>query len=72
VNLQSQYDLARPEKLFGAKIRAEVEAAALGRTTLSFGLFEITLDGEKIANPVKDSASFGSASNLSAHDINKR
>jgi addiction module HigA family antidote len=27
LNLQSQYDLARTEKLFGAKIRAEVEAA---------------------------------------------
>lgn len=27
LNLQSQYDLARTEKLFGAKIRAEVEVA---------------------------------------------
>src|SRR5271156_6348957 len=27
LNLQSQYDLARAEKLFGAKIKAEVEAA---------------------------------------------
>ena len=27
LNLQSQYDLARTEKLFGAKIRAEVEPA---------------------------------------------
>ncbi len=28
LNLQSQYDLARTEKLHGAKIRAEVESAA--------------------------------------------
>jgi addiction module HigA family antidote len=28
LNLQSQYDLARTEKLYGAKIRAEVESAA--------------------------------------------
>ena len=28
LNLQSQYDLARAEKLYGAKIRAEVESAA--------------------------------------------
>jgi addiction module HigA family antidote len=28
LNLQSQYDLARTEKLRGAKIRAEVESAA--------------------------------------------
>ena len=28
LNLQSQYDLARAEKLYGAKIRAEVELAA--------------------------------------------
>ena len=28
LNLQSQYDLARTEKQFGAKIRAEVEPAA--------------------------------------------
>jgi addiction module HigA family antidote len=28
LNLQSQYDLARTEKRFGAKIRAEVESAA--------------------------------------------
>jgi addiction module HigA family antidote len=27
LNLQSQYDLAWAEKLFGAKIKAEVEAA---------------------------------------------
>jgi addiction module HigA family antidote len=27
LNLQSQYDLARAEKLLGARIRAEVEAA---------------------------------------------
>ena len=28
LNLQSQYDLARTEKLHGAKIRADVESAA--------------------------------------------
>jgi addiction module HigA family antidote len=28
LNLQSQYDLARTEKLYGAKIRGEVESAA--------------------------------------------
>ena len=67
LNLQSQYDLAMAEKRLGAKSGRRSRRRRKAMQPMDLGL--TALKGEKIANPRKDSAGFGGASNLVIHHI---